>query len=324
MSRLLVWLPCLLALCSRTIAADPSPIVTTITVQTTSESLTTFTSTGVSTSIFQNALTTFVTTVRGKVQTTVSTLEDQTSLIPYTSTGVSTITVNTNTVIVSTVGLSTATSSDDPATKTAVPASTTTSSSSVTNPPSLSTSTSDASSTSTDTQSTLTQATSQSSETTSSSTASKASPTSSVTPSTAPHYTQPKAELTSGQKAGIGVGVALGVVVLLVLIAVIILWRHGLLSRKAHVEDVFDDNEDFLHRPYSMLFSQKKQIEVHHEKPEEATHHPAYGSNARLSNPKDMSGTTIHEHPDEGPVYLAVPAHMSGAHRWSKVQQGEE
>ncbi len=114
----------------------------------------------------------------------------------------------------------------------------------------------------------------------------------------------------------------MGVVFILVLIAVVILWRHGLLSRKAHTDDVFDENEDFLHRPYSMLFSQKKQIEVHHEKPEDAKHHLAYGRNARLSNTIDISGTTIYEHADE-PVYLGVPTHMSGQKRWSKVPQAE-
>jgi hypothetical protein len=126
--------------------------------------------------------------------------------------------------------------------------------------------------------------------------------------------------MSTGAKAGIGVGIALGVIILLLLVAVLILWRHGLLSRKAHNADVADPEGDtFLQRPYSMLFSQKKQLGIDHEKPEDATA-PAYARpNARLSNGIEMSGTTFPESADEGPVYLAVPAHMSGVRRWSKV-----
>ena len=322
MSRQVALLAYFLALCERVRAADSVPIVTTVTLPTTSESLSTFTSAGVSTSIIQNVITTFVTTILGKALTITSALGDQTTVIPYTDTGISTVTVNTNTVVVSTVGFSTASSSDDPATKTAVSSSISTSSR-LTDAPNLSTSTSDTSSSTTETQSTSTQSTSRSASTTSSRTTEGGSSTSSAAVTAAPHKSSPKAALTSGQKAGIGVGIAFGVIFILVLVAVIILWRHGLLSRRAHDDDVFDENEDFLHRPYSMLFNQKKQIEVQHDKSEAATQHLAYGSNPRLSTPMQMSGSTIHEHAGEDPVYLGVPSHLSGQKRWSKVPQRE-
>jgi hypothetical protein len=124
--------------------------------------------------------------------------------------------------------------------------------------------------------------------------------------------------LSTGQKAGIGVGVPLGVVTLVAAALLFLKWTKRGKTRATNLEGLASSEDDFMSRPSKAQVERVPRVLQPARKPEQQTH-PAYEMpNPRLSQPTEMSDNKLHLPQDDEPLYLGIPAHMSGAKRWSK------
>lgn len=119
--------------------------------------------------------------------------------------------------------------------------------------------------------------------------------------------------LSLGAKAGIALGILLAAFT--VVIGLFALRRRRFNHRPSPSKGFDTDNDDVT------TIASEKQLEAatNHHKPENMTH-PAYeGTNARLSNPIELTGFVYGStKKEEGPTYVGVPAHLTGEKRWSK------
>ncbi|OAG38779.1 hypothetical protein AYO21_06974 [Fonsecaea monophora] len=298
------------------IATDP--ILSTETIPTVIPSLVTIYSIVPATDAVPDTVTTITTTIDGQTTTVVSTGVIAGSI---TSTIISTISLTTSQVVVNTVGYSTILGPDPtPATTAPVVAPTT----AAPNPetPILTTSSPLGEvPTSSNFEITSTLTTSSSISATSSSTASSSSssPLTSATgsdlSSQTSHSSSTSKGLSTGAKAGIGVGVALGVI-LLALLSFLLGQRYSRRRNEnarnnasltgANEKDIF-----LAGRPYEAsgprldALAGGKSYDM-----------PGSDSVKNYANNSDLSALPPVGQGDE-PMYVGVPAHMSGSKRWS-------
>ena len=132
--------------------------------------------------------------------------------------------------------------------------------------------------------------------------------------------------LSTGAKAGVGVGVALGVSILVALAFYLGLLysrrrRHGEEDAKFSLpsEDTFQSGP-----PYE--FSGKGQLDTpeHEWSGPEKRMAPLYETApSRLHDTEELSALPEIKEPADAPMYIGVPAHMSGSKRWSMPGYGK-
>jgi hypothetical protein len=315
------------ALPSAPIATDP--ILVTATVSTVLPSLVTLYSVVPATDAAPGSVATVTTTIDGTLTTVTSTAVIAGSV---TSTIISTVSLTTNQVVVSTVGFSTVYGPDP--TTSAVAASTPSAvpSSSATAPGSSTSSTSSLSSQSSSLAAVSTSTSTQSGGFSSPSTAVGANGSSSAS------LSSHSKGLSTGAKAGIGVGVVLGVVILALLFFFLGQRYSRRRSNRAQIEAdslPVAENDDFrAGRPYESTGSRDAApVFITGKGHAYSTNTTVAGSDSPsvsgkscdlphsspMSNPHDHSELSalpqITKEDDQ--MYVGVPAHMSGSKRWS-------
>jgi hypothetical protein len=123
---------------------------------------------------------------------------------------------------------------------------------------------------------------------------------------------QPENGLSTGTKAGIGIGAALG----FILLGILIIAMCFRLRRKRAADIPQSGNSS------AILASSEKASDSSPDayafNPEQ-TNHPAYEpSNNRISDSLGLSRFSYAEKDNDIPMYVAIPAHLSGQKRWSK------
>jgi hypothetical protein len=126
--------------------------------------------------------------------------------------------------------------------------------------------------------------------------------------------------MSTGVKAGIGIGSFFGIILLALAACFSARYKYrerlrpGLLPQRGFPE-VGND---------TLVASEKEAEELKTQPVPENLTHPAYETNPRLSNALDMNGLRYHDRkPDEEPMYLGVPAHLTGDKRWSAPEYDE-
>ncbi|KIY03220.1 uncharacterized protein Z520_01687 [Fonsecaea multimorphosa CBS 102226] len=330
---------------SPSVPVATDPILSTVTVSTVIPSLVTVYSIVPATDATPDSLTTITTIADGQTTTIISTGVIAGSI---TSTIISTVSLTTTQVTVSTIGYSTILGPDPTTATTESSVPTTTPASTSDTPTLTSTSALDTSSTSSAVGETNVLVTSSGTSTTSASTASLPSSTSSTTsisPSAtgtnastqASHSSSTSKGLSTGAKAGIGVGVALGVI-LLVLLSFLLGQRYSR-RRNEHARDNTDlkaaNEKDIFQagRPYEATGPRYDALGPSAAKGHAYSTTTAIGSGSESTSgrsydvPISDSAQNHANNPElsalppiakgDEPMYVGVPAHMSGSKRWS-------
>jgi hypothetical protein len=126
--------------------------------------------------------------------------------------------------------------------------------------------------------------------------------------------------MSTGVKAAIGIGSFFGIILLALAACFSARYKYrdrlrpGLLPQGG-LPEVGND---------TLVESEKEAEESKAQPVPENLTHPAYETNTRLSNAPNMHGLRYHDHKaDEEPMYLGVPAHLTGDKRWNAPEYDE-
>ena len=125
--------------------------------------------------------------------------------------------------------------------------------------------------------------------------------------------------LSAGAIAGVAVGATLGALLLIALGYLFFRRRSNATARPRSTTvggDITTRSEDSNNASSTPVAASERDFDKPEtERPEDMTH-PAYAAN-RLSDHMNLTGIVFEDKEDE-PMYVGVPAHLTGQKRWSR------